>query len=159
MVHLIVTVTGAHWAPDLRRARTGNITGGRATLTVARSGFRISRKTIALFTLFNPGMWLFAAAATSSEEGNYRFSCDSDDACAHSSQSFQASSGLISSQTLGLEARNMKRIWLAPPQIQEQIVEVVVVMLQELVQERVVEQNASCNRSCLCHRFWSRMLK
>ena len=30
MVHLIVTVTGAHWAPDHRRARTDS-TGGRAT--------------------------------------------------------------------------------------------------------------------------------
>ena len=31
MVHLIVTVTGAHWALDLRRARTGDSTGGRAS--------------------------------------------------------------------------------------------------------------------------------
>ena len=75
------------------------------------------------------------AAATSSEEGNYSLSCP-----ARSSQSFQASSGLITSQTSGLEARNKKRILFAQPQIQDQIVEVVVVMLQELVPERVVEQ-------------------
>ena len=56
-VCLIVTVTGAHWAPDLRRARAGDSTGGRATFDVAWSGSlcepRTSHKTIALFTLFN----------------------------------------------------------------------------------------------------------
>ena len=36
MVHLIVTVTGALRAPDLRRARTGDSTGGRATFDRGR---------------------------------------------------------------------------------------------------------------------------
>ena len=47
MVHLIVTVAGAQWAPELRRARTG----GRASGSLCEP--RTSRKTIALFTLFN----------------------------------------------------------------------------------------------------------
>ena len=32
----VFTETGAHWAPDLRRARTGDSTGGRATLDRGR---------------------------------------------------------------------------------------------------------------------------
>ena len=77
---------------------------------------------------------------TSSEDGNYRLSCDSHGACAVPHSHFPASPGLITSQTLELEARNKKWILFAQPQIQEQIVEAVVVMLQELMPERVVEQ-------------------
>ena len=98
-----------------------------------------------IFSLCSAG-WLLAAV-TSSEEGNYRLSCDSHGVCARSSQSFQASLGLIPSQTLELEARNKKWILFAQPQIQEQIVEVVMVMLQELVPERVLELSSSVSRT------------
>ena len=47
----IVTVTRAHWAPDLRRARTGDSTSGRESGSLCEP--RTSRKTITLFTLFN----------------------------------------------------------------------------------------------------------
>ena len=46
----------------------------------------------------------------------HRLSFDSHGACARSSQSFQASSGSITSQTLELEARNKKWILFAQPQ-------------------------------------------
>ena len=158
MLHLIVTVTGAHWSPDLRRARTGDCTGGRATLTVAASGSlgepRISRKTITLFTLSNIGVWLVACSRDVLRGGKLQ----SVVSCLF----LAAIPSVIRPHyepDVGVGARNKKRILFVQPQIQEQIVEVVLVMLQELVPERVVEQNASWSRSWMCHRFWSRMLK
>ena len=46
VVHLIVTVTGAHWTRDLRRARTGDSTGGRANIA------HLARQSL-FSTLFN----------------------------------------------------------------------------------------------------------
>ena len=76
----------------------------------------------------------------------HRLSFDSHGACARSSQSFQASSGLITSQTLELEARN-KRILFAQPQIQEQMVDVPVLRFMEEIVE-IVAGELVCN-------FWA----
>ena len=123
------------WAPDLRRARTGDSTGGRATFNRGREWLALLNSHISR----DNRSFHFVQSRNVAGCLQLRRPRRRETTGCHVIHMVLV---LVphTHQTLELEARNMERILLAQPQIQDQIVEVVMVMLQELVPERVVEQ-------------------